>query len=61
MCRNLSVPVGVEGFEPPTFCSQSRRTTRLCYTPSSVFLPGVSPRLAAFNPYGDAADETAVR
>lgn len=25
--------VGVEGFEPPTFCSQSRRTTKLSYTP----------------------------
>ncbi len=28
--RNL---VGVEGFEPPTSCSQSRRATRLRYTP----------------------------
>tara|TARA_R110000850_G_scaffold6072_37_gene23945 strand:+ start:167 stop:436 length:270 start_codon:yes stop_codon:yes gene_type:complete len=27
--------VGVEGFEPPTFCSQSRRATRLRYTPMS--------------------------
>ena len=26
--------VGVEGFEPPTSCSQSRRATRLRYTPS---------------------------
>ena len=26
--------VGVEGFEPPTFCSQSRRATGLRYTPS---------------------------
>ncbi len=25
--------VGVEGFEPPTFCSQSRRATGLRYTP----------------------------
>ena len=25
--------VGVEGFEPPTFCSQSRRATKLRYTP----------------------------
>ena len=25
--------LGVEGFEPPTFCSQSRRTTKLSYTP----------------------------
>jgi hypothetical protein len=27
--------VGVEGFEPPTSCSQSRRATRLRYTPVS--------------------------
>lgn len=27
--------VGVEGFEPPTSCSQSRRATRLRYTPIS--------------------------
>ncbi len=27
--------VGVEGFEPPTSCSQSRRATRLRYTPKS--------------------------
>src|SRR5690606_36280444 len=26
--------VGVEGFEPPTSCSQSRRATRLRYTPA---------------------------
>ncbi len=25
--------VGEEGFEPPTSCSQSRRATRLRYTP----------------------------
>ena len=30
--RNL---VGVEGFEPPTSCSQSRRATRLRYTPAT--------------------------
>jgi methylenetetrahydrofolate dehydrogenase (NADP+)/methenyltetrahydrofolate cyclohydrolase len=29
--------VGVEGFEPPTSCSQSRRATRLRYTPYSDF------------------------
>ena len=28
--------VGARGFEPPTFCSQSRRTTRLCNAPSKV-------------------------
>lgn len=26
--------VGARGFEPPTFCSQSRRTTRLCNAPN---------------------------
>ena len=26
--------VGEEGFEPPTSCSQSRRATRLRYTPT---------------------------
>lgn len=29
--------VGVEGLEPPTFCSQSRRATRLRYTPTIFF------------------------
>ena len=28
--------VGVKGFEPPTSCSQSRRATRLRYTPPQV-------------------------
>ena len=28
--------VGVEGFEPPTLCSQSRCATRLRYTPTRV-------------------------
>ena len=27
--------VGVEGFEPPTFCSQNRRATGLRYTPTT--------------------------
>ena len=31
--------VGVEGFEPPTSCSQSRRATRLRYTPESFRRP----------------------
>ena len=26
--------VGIEGFEPPTSCSQSRRATRLRYIPT---------------------------
>ncbi len=33
MLENYKV-VGVEGFEPPTFCSQSRRATGLRYTPN---------------------------
>ena len=32
-CMQLSKLVGVEGFEPPTPCSQSRCATRLRYTP----------------------------
>ena len=31
--------VGVEGFEPPTSCSQSRRATRLRYTPPAHLDP----------------------
>ena len=31
--------VGVEGFEPPTSCSQSRRATRLRYTPPALSWP----------------------
>ena len=34
LCRNL---VGVEGFEPPTHCSQSSCATRLRYTPTVFF------------------------
>ncbi len=30
--------VGVEGFEPPTSCSQSRRATRLRYTPNETII-----------------------
>ena len=29
----LLIGVGVEGFEPPASCSQSRRATKLRYTP----------------------------
>jgi hypothetical protein len=28
--------VGIVGFEPTTSCSQSKRTTRLCYTPTNL-------------------------
>ncbi len=34
----LEKVVGVEGFEPPTFCSQSRRATGLRYTPKLEML-----------------------
>ncbi len=34
--------VGVEGFEPPTSCSQSRRATKLRYIPISKFLMAFS-------------------
>ena len=30
------VMVGVEGFEPPTFASQTQRSTRLSYTPQII-------------------------
>ena len=36
-CHFLLVKVvGVEGFEPPTYCSQSNRATRLRYTPLRI-------------------------
>ena len=35
--------VGTEGFEPPTSCSQSRRSTRLSYVPSDRAERGVGP------------------
>ena len=37
--------VGVEGFEPPTSCSQSRRATRLRYTPNDAAARMVRSRL----------------
>lgn len=33
--------VGAEGFEPPTACSQSKCTTRLCYAPIKLFFQTV--------------------
>jgi hypothetical protein len=38
-CHGIRRVVGVEGFEPPTSCSQSRRATRLRYTPESDATP----------------------
>ena len=32
----VSYQVGVTGFEPATYCSQSNRATKLRYTPSGV-------------------------
>ena len=43
-CRPASRMVGVEGFEPPTSCSQSRRATRLRYTPSLSLFPQARSR-----------------
>ncbi len=34
--------VGVRGFEPPTSCSQSKRATRLRYTPRKADSTGVA-------------------
>ena len=39
----LPAMVGVEGFEPPTPCSQSRCATRLRYTPLSIKTGGRIP------------------
>ena len=33
---DLHSVVGIQGFEPWTSCSQSKRTTRLCYTPMTT-------------------------
>lgn len=33
MDRQWEIMVGVQGFEPWAFCSQSRRATKLRYTP----------------------------
>ena len=32
-CWNSELSVGLTGFEPATFCSQSRRATKLRYSP----------------------------
>ncbi len=36
LCRSKLNMVGVEGIEPSTFCSQSRRAKPLRYTPRSL-------------------------
>ena len=38
MTHNVKKLVGVERFELPTSCSQSRRATRLRYTPKRSFI-----------------------
>ena len=35
--------IGVTGFEPATSCSQSRRATKLRYTPKLVHFKGMGP------------------
>ena len=35
--------VGVTGFEPATSCSQSRRATKLRYTPQLIHFKGMGP------------------
>lgn|GEM_PF-3577707 len=50
---NIQKVVGVERFELPTSCSQSRRATRLRYTPSelnNIFLSKVGANLTDANP-----------
>ena len=42
--------VGVERFELPTSCSQSRRATRLRYTPNMSLTPRESPMHITDNP-----------
>ena len=42
--------VGVEGFEPPTPCSQSRCATRLRYTPHIVIRRRYSPVRKVYPP-----------
>ena len=39
--------VGVEGFEPPTSCSQSRRATRLRYTPDCDLVATAASQMRA--------------
>ncbi len=41
--------VGAEGFEPPTFCSQSRRATRLRYAPNLKFLGKILKQYVNFS------------
>ncbi len=47
--------VGVEGFEPPTFCSQSRRATRLRYTPDEQ-LVAANP-IALIKPWNNNGED----
>ncbi len=42
--------VGVEGFEPPTSCSQSKRATRLRYTPIFCGTPKPGDRIETRRP-----------
>src|SRR5205809_4067240 len=51
------VGVGVEGFEPPTSCSQSKCATRLRYTPTGCveIIPAGVPRPGFPRPEAEAA------
>ncbi len=46
--------VGEEGFEPPTSCSQSRRATRLRYTPKRRETPPRGGSLPTLTILGNA-------
>lgn len=43
---SVKILVGVKGLEPPTSCSQSRRATRLRYTPKGCIIGMVLKSLA---------------
>src|SRR6185312_13357012 len=51
--------VGAEGFEPPTFASQTQRSTRLSYTPQRVLEHFKSSKPS--NVTGDASLSQSVR
>ena len=50
--------VGVEGFEPPTSCSQSRRATRLRYTPRRRRSPSMRGAFYRLSRDGQASSST---
>jgi hypothetical protein len=50
--------VGVAGFEPTTFCSQSRRDTGLRYTPKFVYHSPHSPLRSPSDSCGEGGIRT---